>query len=160
MPFIKHPLTEYRKLYRMSQQQLASEADLSTSTVYRLESIGLEGARVSSIIRLAKVMGLEPGDLLTQLIKVCDGLTPAPKGRRCSETPFNDAWAGLLRFDVDGDVYGLKALGSDQHKEMLKAWLAAPSVSGDASDWIAARALKEQEAAQRAAYEASVANTK
>jgi transcriptional regulator with XRE-family HTH domain len=58
-------IRERRRVLRLSQEQLAEKADLSVNYVSKIE-VGLKIPSLSTTVRLAKALEMEPSDILAE----------------------------------------------------------------------------------------------
>lgn len=72
-------LKKYRKVARLTLEQLASKSGVDKTLISRLERGQRQGARYETIVRLARALNLEPEELMPVSLK--------PKKRRGSPEP-------------------------------------------------------------------------
>src|SRR5688500_16197227 len=78
---IAYRLLTLREQAGLSQQEVADRADLSLSLIAKMEQGRKADPRASTLLALAKALGVRAGELIEDLTKPPEGTFPKKKGK-------------------------------------------------------------------------------
>src|SRR5205823_1873288 len=79
---IAYRLLTLREKTGLSQQEVADRADLSLSLIAKMEQGRKADPRASTLLALAKALGVRAGELIEDLTKPPEGVFPKKKGKK------------------------------------------------------------------------------